>query len=101
MTNIITFLTNFWNWFNANKMHIGAIILSVLAILTAFDAQVIVGIWGLVIPTAITKLISTLNWIGVGLTGAGIVHGGVKTLSVKTPVSTNVPKGNSDNRISQ
>jgi len=62
-----------WDWFNGKKTNIGAVLLFV----AVFFTEVLVGKWNLA-GTWVQPLIETLNWIGMALTGGGLVHKAVK-----------------------
>lgn len=69
-------LLNLWNWFNGKKTVIG---LALIGIAT-FLSEIVVGKWE-VVATWIPKLIETLSWIGVALTGSGLLHKGTKAVT--------------------
>ena len=66
------FFVNLWNWFNGNKTKIGALLLSIAALLP--DGIMVVGY----------DLKAELIVIGSTFAGVGLVHMGVKaTANVK------------------
>lgn len=67
------FMNNIFTWLNGKKTTIGAILLFA----AVFCGEVIVGIWHYN-PDWMPKLIETLNWVGMPLTGAGLIHKGIK-----------------------
>lgn len=66
-------LKKIWDALNGNKTTIGACILFIGTIIT----QVVVGIWH-VEGSWVTPTIQTIDWIGMTITGVGIIHKAVK-----------------------
>jgi hypothetical protein len=66
-------------WLNGKKTIIG----STLLLASAFATQVLEGVWQMDPWGRMNEIIMTLDWIGMALTGSGLVHKGVKARNGK------------------